>query len=178
MNLYPCDKALTPGTVVFVIGEGTSRDSTWGVTVPYEYWASRSSRKAVATFQEYSQGSTHPQIPLLEFDGNMNWRLCFRTFLAHVKPLCPLEYFLQELNNNNLNSNHGILWACSHRDGSRYYAELLRWLPLFAKAASFEISEDELKGHPALRELYGPGSAILKWNKAYTALRQQVLYGD
>ena len=179
MNLYPCDKVVLPGTVVFVMGASTCKDSTWGVTIPYEYWASRSSRKAIATFQEYSQGSTTPQIPLLELDGNLEWKLCFHQFLGYVKPLCPLEYFLKELNNNNLNSPHGVLWACSHRDGSRYYAELLRWLPIFAKVASVEIPEGELKTHPALQRLHGPGSAILKWQKAYTEIRQQYAYeGD
>ncbi len=176
MNLYPCDEAVLPGTVVFVMGDASSRDSTWGVTVPYEYWASRASRKALATFQEYSQGSTKPQIPLLELDGNMEWKLCFRTFLVSVKSLCPLEYFLKELNNDNLNSPHGILWACSHRDGCRYNAELLQWLPIFAKVASVEISEDELKQNPALRLLHGPGSAILKWHTSYTEMRQQHAY--
>lgn len=178
MDLHACEEAVAPGTVVFIMGRCSSADSTWGVTLPYDYWASCSSRKAVTTFAEYSQSSTTTQIPLLHLDGNLDSQLCFRTYLSDVKPLCPLDYFLKELNNSNLCSPHGTLWACSHRDGSRYYAELLRWLELFAKAVSREFSEEELRGSPALRMLYGPGSAIRTWNKAYTEMRQKYAYEE
>lgn len=165
MISHLCEEVISPGTVVFLIGGGSFQDSTWGVTVPYAYFDRMSSRDAVATFNKYS-GDSCTQIPVLKFDGNMEWKLCFKQAFSTMKPLCSLDVFIEDLRNDNLNSVHGALWACSHRDGSRYYGELLRWLEIFAKTASRTYSAEDLRGNPAIRRLYDPGCSIREWKEA------------
>jgi hypothetical protein len=159
MSQIFCEKVVAPGVVVGIEHESSPSLSTWGVTVPYNHWNKLSKPDVVARFDEYSLGN-YPQIPVLEFTNAEEWKLRFGSFPTMVKPLCWLSDFLS----GNSKAVPMTLWACSRRDGGRYYRQLLMWLPMIARGASREFSREELRQENAgTQEMIVHGRAIRKW---------------
>jgi hypothetical protein len=158
MNEF-CEKVVAPGIVVGLLSSSDSSQFTWGVTVPYDYWRENSRPDVVDRFQEYSEGN-YPQIPYLEFTHGEEWKLRFGSFPTTVKPLCWLEdFFLTDVRK----AVPVVLWACSRTDGARYYRELFEWLRLFARVASKDFTDDELRGEPGMRQMIAHARAIRDW---------------
>jgi hypothetical protein len=158
-NKFFCEKVIAPGVVVALRHSSDISMSTWGVTVPYAYWANASKPDVIDRFQEYS--GNYPQIPCIEFTNGEEWRLCFRQFPTTVVPLCWLSDFLS----TDRKSVPMTLWACSHRDGARYYRQLLMWLSMIARGASKDFSEEQLRMEEAagVREQIELGRVLRKW---------------
>lgn len=157
-NKFFCEQVVAPGVVVALRHSSDISMSTWGVTVPYAYWANASKPDVIDRFQEYS--GNYPQIPCVEFTNGEEWRLCFRQFPTTAVPLCWLDDFLHD----DRKAVPVTLWASSRRDGCRYNRQLLMWLPMIAKAASRDFNTQELAGENAgTREMIVHGRAIRKW---------------
>lgn len=159
MTRYLCEQVVAPGVVVELIHSSDSSRSTWGVTIPEKYWRTLSKPDIIAKFEKYSLGN-YPQVPLLEFSNSEKWEICFESFPTAIKPLCWLGDFLSR----DRKAVPATLWACSRRDGARYYRELKEELPIFARAASRTFSKEELASESVAFERFLPhGAAIHDW---------------
>lgn len=162
MNKLFCEQAVAPGVVVGLENSSNGSLSTWGVTVPHEHWREMSKPDVVARFNERFSGN-YPQIPYLEFTNAEEWKLCFGSFPTTVKPLCWLEDFLH----SDSKAVPMTLWACSRRDGGRYYRQLLMWLPMIARGASKDFSREELIQECAgVQETIVHSRALRRWQQA------------
>jgi hypothetical protein len=165
LSNHNCEILVPPGTVVFLAHEIDLECSTWGVSLPYEYWKSKSQKNAIETFQKYSL--QNHQIPVMEFGGDEKWRMRFSRLPSNVKAMCPLEDFLIP---NSSKPVPRTLTACTFRDGSRYYSCLNIALRELATAASMDYSgynlqqlRDELKLSAGVQDVLPHGRAIYKW---------------
>lgn len=162
-----CESLVQPGTVVFLARESDLQESTWGVILPYNYWASKSQKKAIAAFTEYSL--RRPQVPVLEFGETGGWRICFRQFSSDAMCLCPLEDFAEQ---GSLMPVPRTLFACTFRDGSRYYRMLKEALHFLAVASSRDYSKfslqelrTQLNLSVGVQEALPHGQAIYNWKR-------------
>lgn len=160
---YLCENTVPPGTVVLLLNDCDVKESVWGVALPYEYWAKESRKDAVSAFADYSRNG-NIQIPVLEFGSDYNWGFCFQQFPMSVKSLFPLEDFTLKGDAQGITA----LWACSLRDGSRYYAKLLNNLSYLARASSESFVQGGRQSYDAIGVLnvQSPGRAIYDWQQS------------
>lgn len=158
---YFCEKVIAPGIVIAL---GFNDNSTWGVTLPFEYWRKNSRSDIVDHFKE-TAGNNYPQIPYLEFTNGDEWKFRFGSFPDYIKPVCWLDDFTS-LNTFSTFSKAvpATMWLCSRRDGGRYYRELLAGLSMFARGISREFSQEELSAEcVGVQELIVHSRAIRQW---------------
>lgn len=167
MSKYFCEQVIAPGVVIAL---GVGDNSTWGVTLPYNYWCKNSKLDIVALFEDYSSRGNYQQIPYLQFANGESWKLGFDSFPAHVEPLCWLDDF--EHSNINGKAVPRTMRACSRRDGSRYYRELYEELRTFAHGVTCAFTDEELKREPvATKKLIAYIRAIRSWQLENPAWR-------
>lgn len=167
-HMFSCERAVAPGIVVPLLNASDMQRLTWGVTIPYKYWRQHSRSDVVGRFERYSHRGT--QIPVLEFSNAETWKLGFVEFHCglggSINPLCWIDVFLAVGGGPQKKYLAPLmLWACSHRDGSRYNRELLAHLQFLARGVSKDFTEEELKKEEqvGVHESISYARAIREW---------------
>jgi hypothetical protein len=176
---HECESLVNPGSVALLLHGSDLQLSTWGIVLPYAYWAENSRRRDVADFN--NSWHEYKRVPVLQFTSDEDWRLTYRNVSSCVRYVCDLEEFrsVDRYGKENWGWVKNTLYACSLRDGSRYYKNLLRELVFLASKEEVEFTKEMLeKENPMGRRLIAHAQAIRAWKTAYTEFRQKHGYEE
>ena len=109
-----------PGTIIFVQGSSSMKDSLFGLTTSLEFFREHASTRMLERFEDHSSKPEWDMlIPVMVMKEDFSWvlRYCQRHHSKQFNSLIDEDSALSEC---------FLRMRCfTHRDGSRYYAEFL-----------------------------------------------------